>query len=338
MKIDISNFSAYLDPEDEYLELGPAVNYHSVFPHFDLLDVMPNYAFQSDFTLEARISSRFNYSQTSIFANSETVKENLIYPMVISRLRFTEGQFTKRNGWNCYQLFYTNAGHGVLNLENSVYYLTPGSLFLLDCRRYHYFYAAASSDWDYSFIHFDGPGCAYFYNEIEKNSLLFENAVSSRAVQKFNTITELSKYGCSDFEIKFHELMTSLLSDLVCLKVQKKPVLKVPEWLGDILEYISDNYNKQIYVETLAGMAYLSVGRFAHRFKEFVGLSPIEYQYSIRISYAKILLETTDLPPEEICTRVGFCNLANFYSRFKKSEGIPPIKYRRLCHEKKLTE
>jgi transcriptional regulator GlxA family with amidase domain len=103
----------------------------------------------------------------------------------------------------------------------------------------------------------------------------------------------------------------------------------VPSWLSDVQSYIAENYNRDIRVEGLAKMACLSPSRFAHRFKELVGVSPIEYQYAIRISYAKDYLEATDMPLNEICEKVGFHNEANFYARFKQSVGSPPGKYRR---------
>lgn len=330
MKIDLSLPPGYRGLESGSLHLSPDLSDSWQLPEFDLLEAMPDYSLQKSLTFEARIPLLSTDDSFSLYANSKEAKQNLICPMVIAETFCDETHFTRREGWKCYQLIYTISGSGTLNLENSVYLLRPGSLFLLDCRKYHYFYNTGPEVWNYSFIHFGGGSSAYLCGEVEKNSLLFENAVSSRAVQKFNTIFELSRYDSPDFDIKFHELMTSLLSDLIFLKSGKEPSIRVPVWLGSVLEYISDNYNRQISVSSLAEMVYLSPGRFAHRFTELVGQSPIEYQYGIRIAWAKTLLETTDLPLDEICSKVGFANTANFYSRFRKSEGVPPGRYRKL--------
>lgn len=271
-----------------------------------------------------------------MYKSSNEVKENLIYPIVISRGKTTAAHFTKRNSWMCYQLIYTHSGSGIIYLDNRMFELKPGSMFLLNCRPYHYFFSNNPDGWEYSFIHFDGGNSRYLCDLVENNSLMYNNMVASRSMQKFNRIYELSESDSADFEIVFHELMTELLISLYYEKNGASNHIEVPSWLSDVLSYIAENYNRDIKVGGLAKMAYLSPSRFAHRFKELVGSSPIEYQYALRISYVKDYLEATDMPIKEICTKVGFHNETNFYARFKQSVGLPPGKYRSKTRDSSL--
>ena len=48
-----------------------------------------------------------------------------------------------------------------------------------------------------------------------------------------------------------------------------------------------------------------------------------------RLSAAKMLLETSDRPPSEIASVVGFGSVAGFYRDFTEKFGVPPAKYRK---------
>lgn len=59
-----------------------------------------------------------------------------------------------------------------------------------------------------------------------------------------------------------------------------------------------------------------------------MGLPPIEYQISKRISYSKDLLRYSRLSIKEISLVIGIENTAYFSRLFKKKVGISPSDYR----------
>jgi AraC-like DNA-binding protein len=62
--------------------------------------------------------------------------------------------------------------------------------------------------------------------------------------------------------------------------------------------------------------------------KQFTGLTYSDYLVSLRIDRAKELLETTDLPVEEIIFLVGYHNRGFFYKKFTQTTGVSPLQYR----------
>lgn len=66
------------------------------------------------------------------------------------------------------------------------------------------------------------------------------------------------------------------------------------------------------------------------RFRAATGLSLIDYVQNLRIEAAKRLLETSDLPVEEVSTRVGYENVSFFSRLFRRRCGLTPAAYRRL--------
>ncbi|KAA6440627.1 helix-turn-helix domain-containing protein [Dyadobacter flavalbus] len=64
------------------------------------------------------------------------------------------------------------------------------------------------------------------------------------------------------------------------------------------------------------------------RFKQAIGLTPIEYLQKTRIEAAKKLLEQTDQSVLEVMLNSGYNDLKSFRQLFKKSTGVTPKEYR----------
>jgi transcriptional regulator GlxA family with amidase domain len=66
------------------------------------------------------------------------------------------------------------------------------------------------------------------------------------------------------------------------------------------------------------------------RFKAATGVPLIDYLQNLRIEHGKHLLETGDLPVEEISAAVGYADASFFRRLFKRLAGISPAAYRRM--------
>ena len=96
-------------------------------------------------------------------------------------------------------------------------------------------------------------------------------------------------------------------------------------------ELINANYNQDINLfkekQSYQKGIYL-VADFGSAFKKALGETPHSYLIKIRISKAKVLLETTDYSLSDIAQKIGFKKASSFTSQFKASTGIRPSKYR----------
>ncbi len=80
---------------------------------------------------------------------------------------------------------------------------------------------------------------------------------------------------------------------------------------------------------TLAGRAAMSVRTFTRRFRDEVGLSPNRWLTQQRVALALRLLETTDLPVDQVAQRVGMGTAASLRLHLAASVGVSPTAYRR---------
>ena len=92
--------------------------------------------------------------------------------------------------------------------------------------------------------------------------------------------------------------------------------------------FIEKNYFKKLLLKDIAAEVNLSPFRFAHVFKEYAGVSPIEYVIRVRLENAKKLLRATKKPVSEVANETGFSDQNYFTRIFKKIEKTTPSGYR----------
>lgn len=73
----------------------------------------------------------------------------------------------------------------------------------------------------------------------------------------------------------------------------------------------------------LCGMSEVS---FRRLFKEYVGVSPLEYRNDLRLKNARIRLQSGEYNVSEAASSVGFSNLSFFIRLYKKKYGYTPKK------------
>ena len=90
-----------------------------------------------------------------------------------------------------------------------------------------------------------------------------------------------------------------------------------------------ERLHEPLSVEALARHAHMSPRTFARRFVAETGHSPKRWLTAQRIHHARRLLETTDLPVEEVARRSGFGTAAALRTHFARATATRPTTYRR---------
>lgn len=95
-----------------------------------------------------------------------------------------------------------------------------------------------------------------------------------------------------------------------------------------IIDYIHENYQQDISLESIADTFWLHKVYLAKIFKQETGKSVNEYIRCLRIEKAKELLAQENIKISEIVSTAGFNNPQSFYTLFKKYVGMKPGEYR----------
>jgi AraC family transcriptional regulator len=92
-------------------------------------------------------------------------------------------------------------------------------------------------------------------------------------------------------------------------------------------------YGEPLSLDELADSAILSKFYFSRVFRTVTGTSPGRFLSAIRLFKAKNLLLGTSLSVTDIAYEVGYNSLGTFTTRFTRSVGLPPGRYRALSSE-----
>ena len=129
------------------------------------------------------------------------------------------------------------------------------------------------------------------------------------------------------FRVAFLQFMLEVFDDSAS-GWKKSPAL-VDDRLFKIIEKLEAHPEEKIDLENLAKKNGMSVSKLAHKFKDIIGIPPLEYCNQLRLARVHRQLEETNMSLNEIAAANGFCD-SNYLGRlFKKKYGIPPAEYRR---------
>lgn len=101
--------------------------------------------------------------------------------------------------------------------------------------------------------------------------------------------------------------------------------------LNELLNYLSVNYNSKITLGDLENKFKINKYKLLRIFKNKVGVSPLEYQMSIRIEKSKQLF-FEDIPLTHIALESGFFDQSHFTHSFKRYVGVTPGDFKNNCN------
>lgn len=98
--------------------------------------------------------------------------------------------------------------------------------------------------------------------------------------------------------------------------------------LGPLLDHLRKTLAEEHSLSGMASRAGMSVRTFLRRFQALTGTTPAEWLLTERLNRARDLLETSNLPVEEVATLAGFGSAATLRHHFRRQLGLSPANYR----------
>ncbi|MAX23168.1 MAG: hypothetical protein CMJ19_01590 [Phycisphaeraceae bacterium] len=94
--------------------------------------------------------------------------------------------------------------------------------------------------------------------------------------------------------------------------------------IGNVLKWLSANFDKTDAIERLHEQARLSANHFRKVFKQATDMSPTQYVQMLRLRKARFLLLTTDKSVQEVGFAVGYADPMHFSRQYRQCWGISP--------------
>ena len=142
---------------------------------------------------------------------------------------------------------------------------------------------------------------------------LLNMSISVEILYRFDNMTELIDNDCISLQINNESEPGDNISDI---QIEKA------------LEYINENYNKDISRDDVSDAIYMSPGYFSYCFHEKTGVTFSNYLTKLRMERAISLL-IINTPVNKIIPLVGYKNKNSFLLNFKKYTGKTPTEYKK---------
>ncbi len=285
------------------------------------------------------------YSNTGYLNDADIETEDLVRPLTVLscgvyRLSHQPAMPTRRpKGRKDYQLIYIFSGKAFFCFEDSDFEdsakkeveVPAGHMVLYrpgESQNYVYY---AEDNPEVYWIHFSGWQAGELLDKIGflKTHTLF-CGISLHYPELFRQmILELQlKRPCFEELLCFYleQLFTEIRRSQLEFTAEKYHNQKEME---ATVHFFNECFTQTISIEEYARSRHMSISWFIRSFRQYMGMTPMQYITSIRINKAKELLRSTSCSIQEISGLVGYENPLYFSRIFRKQTGLSPSQYRK---------
>ena len=133
---------------------------------------------------------------------------------------------------------------------------------------------------------------------------------------------------------QYGELMAKYWARLILLRILRLANISEAKFVTNAIftrihQYLSQHFTEIESMDQICEELNVSKYYLSHVFKNYMGMPPMQYITTKRISYAKRLLQETDLTATAVGEACGYRDHVLFFKTFKKLEGITPSVYRK---------
>lgn len=150
-------------------------------------------------------------------------------------------------------------------------------------------------------------------------------AESTEYISRENILQKVYSMSNLDQLMKYVEQQLNLLAEILSDMTADTMIKRVEH-------YVKKNYNSRLTLDILGTMFGYSSVYLGKIFKQYTGQSFNQYLDNLRIGEAKKLL-AGDMKVYQIADKVGFKSNDYFCSKFKRSEKMSPMEYKRQLQE-----
>ena len=230
-------------------------------------------------------------------------------------------------------IHYVIRGYGTFKLNDKIYNLKEGDIFILLKGMDVEYMASIDNPWEYCWIGFSGSKTGEYLN---RTSIIDSNVATCKENSKIPCIIlnmcEISKnynQSNSDDILLLNELC-SLLYELI--REFPKPFeykdKEIHKYIQDAINFINSNYMNSITVTEIAEHVQWSRSYLYKMFIKNLNISPQKYLINLRMYKATLLFKNTKLPISEVANNVGYSDSLLFSKTFSRYFSMSPLNYR----------
>lgn len=218
-------------------------------------------------------------------------------------------------------------GGGWLDLAGARVRVTPSTVALIPPGVPHAYGADATDPWTIWWCHVRGSDLADLWGAIGAGAdrpLVSLRSVDRAAALLDEIVTALERDQSPARLLAVSGIAWRLLTQLAVDR--RLPEQGAP--LERALRYLEERVDGEVRVEDLARLVGVSPSHLGALFREATGGGVLAHHTALRMSRARGLLDTTELPVSEVAREVGYADPLYFSRQFRRVHGLSPTAYR----------
>ena len=261
--------------------------------------------------------------------------------LYISTSRYEGDWHSTPHAHHCTELFYVSSGKGSFLVNDDVFDVKADDLIIVNPNVPHTEMSRDESPLEYIVLGIEGLQFTSFTNHMEYEDYSVHNYYEFKHEILFylKTLVQEMAQQDDDYEAVCQNLLEVLIINMVRrtkANLIVAPSQKITKECHFVEQYINNHHQEDITLELLSEKTYMNKFYLVHAFKQYKGVSPINYLIRLRVQQAKELLETTNYSIAQISDSCGFSSQSYFSQVFKKACGMTPNAYRKSSDRGKV--
>lgn len=239
------------------------------------------------------------------------------------------------------EIIFVKKGKVTISIQEEVFHAQPGDLFFVNSGELHFMESDDMSVEYYTilfpleFISFQSEDAIEkeVFLPLRQKQLLFPIVPEEQKKQLIQWIEQMilvNEEKIAGYQLRTRILLLELVDFLL-----KEECFKTADFSNatslqrDLVAFVQKHYTEKISLSMLAQEFHLSEKYVSWYFKEHFSISFMQYVVHLRMSKAKDMLVTTDLPITEVALSCGYPSVNLFIRNFKEMYNVTPLQYRK---------
>lgn len=228
------------------------------------------------------------------------------------------------------ELFYVKSGKGTFLIEDQRFPIAKGQLVIINPGVEHTEVSLETAPLEYISLGVEELQFAFKNNA--DHFLINDRSLPQNLGFYFSAILEEAEQQISGYEVICQNLLEILTLHLLRhthSAFEIVPQRNTSRECTRIRRYLDTNYQDDITLDALAGLAHLNKYYFVHAFTRIYGQSPMSYLTERRIQVSQDLLKSSDYSISEIARLSGFSSPSYFSQCFRRHCHMTAQAYRK---------
>jgi AraC-like DNA-binding protein/mannose-6-phosphate isomerase-like protein (cupin superfamily) len=245
--------------------------------------------------------------------------------------------FSEPSSHSFYEILYFYKGSGSIFTNGIEHHVKPGDLVIYSPGIMHKEETIEVNPFQFVFLAFETTnpiaGENNIFPALSTHSIISAGEYRYRLEDLFFQLLNEAKSHIDGYDVMCDNLLSSIIVQIIRIHAVIKHEEQSTSESQKIKDFIDKNYAKNLTLDTLSEIVYISKYHLAHIFKSEIGVPPITYLITKRMDKAKSLLSETNLTISAISKIIGYENPNYFSQLFKKIVGESPFNYRNNKHK-----